>query len=86
MSSPIYLIWQKKTDVYFYHPFASFERDTSENQHKIIRRFLPKHQSLKEVSNRQVQRIQQWMNDYSRRILDCKTAHQAFVHELIQLD
>src|SRR5699024_4682980 len=31
-----------ETDVYFCHPFASFERGTSENQHKIIRRFLPK--------------------------------------------
>ena len=76
----------EKTDVYFCHPFASFERGTSENQHKIIRRFLPKHQSLKEVSERQVQRIQQWMNDYPRRILDYKTPHQAFVHELKQLD
>jgi len=76
----------EKTDVYFCHPFASFERGTSENQHKIIRRFLPKHQSLKEVRDRQVQRIQQWMNDYPRRILDYKTPHQAFVHELKQLD
>ena len=41
----------EKTDVYFCHPFASFERGTSENQHKIIRRFLPKHQSLKEVGD-----------------------------------
>lgn len=65
----------EKTDVYFCHPFAFFERGTSENQHKIIRRFLPKHQSLKEVSERQVQRIQQWMNDYPRRILDYKTPH-----------
>ena len=76
----------KKTDVYFCHPFASFERGTSENQHKIIRRFLPKHQSFKEVSDRQVQRIQQWMNDYPRRILDYKTPHQAFVQELKLLD
>lgn len=76
----------EETDVYFCHPFASFERGTSENQHKIIRRFLPKHQSLKEVSDRQVQRIQQWMNDYPRRILDYKTPHQAFVQELKQLD
>lgn len=76
----------KKTDVYFCHPFASFERGTSENQHKIIRRFLPKHQSLKKVSDRQVQRIQQWMNDYPRRILDYKTPHQAFVQELKLLD
>ncbi|HCT95518.1 IS30 family transposase [Vagococcus sp.] len=75
-----------ETDVYFCHPYASYERGTSENQHKIIRRFLPKHQSLKEVKDSQVRRIQQWMNDYPRRILDYKTPHQAFVHELSKLD
>ena len=29
-------------DVYFSHPYASWERGTSENQHKFIRRFIPK--------------------------------------------
>lgn len=72
-------------DVYFCHPCASFERGTSENQHKIIRRFLPKHQSLKDVTEAQVKRIQQWMNDYPRRNLDYKTPHQAFVLELQKL-
>lgn len=76
----------KEMQVYFYHPYASYERETSKNQHKIIRRFLPKHQSLKEVSDSQVRRIQQWMNDYPRRILDYKTPHQAFVQELKRLD
>ena len=75
-----------ETDVYFCHPYASYERGTSENQHKIIRRFLPKHQSLKKVKDTQVQRIQRWMNDYPRRILDYKTHHQAFVQELTKLD
>lgn len=75
-----------ETAVYFCHPYASYERGTSENQHKIIRRFLPKHQSFKDVTDHQVRRIQQWMNDYSRRILGYKTPHQAFVQELRKLD
>lgn len=76
----------EEIDVYFCHPYASFERGTSENQHKIIRRFLPKHQSLREVKEVQIQRIQQWMNDYPRRILGYQTPHQAFVKELMKLD
>lgn len=76
----------KETAVYFCHPYASFERGTSENQHKIIRRFLPKHQSLKKVKKAQIRRIQQWMNDYPRRILNYKTPHQAFVQELMKLE
>jgi len=75
----------EEIDVYFCHPYASYERGTSENQHKIIRRFLPKNQSLRNVSDAQVRRIQQWMNDYPRRILDYKSPHQAFVQELVAL-
>ena len=76
----------EKTEIYFCQPYASFERGTSENQHKIIRRFLPKHQSLKEVVDTQIRRSQQWMNDYPRRILGYQTPHQAFVRELKQLN
>src|SRR5699024_11819011 len=76
----------KAIDVYFCHPYASFERGTSENQHKIIRRFLPKHESLQDVSEAQVKRIQQWMNVYPCRILDYKTPHQVFLNELSKLD
>ena len=72
-------------DVYFCHPFASYERGTSENQHKIIRRFLPKHQSFKDVTQSQVKRIQQWMNDYPRRNHNYKTPHQVFALELQKL-
>ncbi|WP_052256818.1 hypothetical protein [Salinicoccus sp. YB14-2] len=51
------------TDVYFALPFASYERGTSENQHKLIRRFIPKAQSISSISDRQIQRIQRWINE-----------------------
>ncbi len=72
-------------DVYFCHPFASYERGTSENQHKMIRRFLPKYQSFKDVTEAQVKRVQRWMNDYPRRNQNYKTPHQAFALELQKL-
>jgi len=75
----------KAIDVYFCHPFASYERPISENQHKIVRRFFPKHQSFKDVTLAQVRRTQQWMNDYPRRRLSYKTPHQAFALELQKL-
>ena len=69
-------------DVYFSHPYASFERGTSENQHKFIRRFIPKGKSMGQVLESQCLRIQQWMNDYPRKILDYKTPHECFVNAL----
>ena len=66
---------QDAVDVYFSHPYASWERGTSENQHKLIRRFIPKGSPISNVSEAQLIRIQQWMNDYPRKILDYQTPH-----------
>lgn len=66
-------------DVYFCHPYSSWERGSSENQHKIIRRFIPKGKSISTISETQCLRIQQWMNDYPRKILNYQTPHECFV-------
>lgn len=68
-------------DVYFSHPYASFERGTSENQRKFIRRFIPKGKPIGRVSEAQCMRIQ-WMDDYPRKILDYRTPHECFVNAL----
>nr|WP_317450562.1 IS30 family transposase [Desemzia incerta] len=70
---------QDVVDVYFSHPYTSWERGTSENQHKLIRRFLPKGKPMTDVCEAQCLRIQQWMNYYPRRILDYQTPHDCFV-------
>ncbi|MFB9859627.1 IS30 family transposase, partial [Salinicoccus siamensis] len=54
--SALYDTLKAVTDVYFTRPFASHERGTSENQHKLIRRFIPKGQPISEISDRQIQR------------------------------
>ena len=72
---------QEVVDVYFTHPYASWERGTSENQHKIIRRFLPKGQPLKDICHRQCLRIQNRMNDYLFRQLGYQTPYYLLVRE-----
>ena len=64
--------------VYFAHPYASWERGTSENQHGFIRRFLPKETSMKDVTEADCRRIQQWMNHYSRKVLDYQIPYEVF--------
>ncbi|WP_270218766.1 IS30 family transposase [Enterococcus lactis] len=75
---------QDVTDVYFSHPYCSWERGTSENQHRLIRRFLPKGKAISAVSEAHCLRIQQWMNDYPRRILAYRTPYDCFVQALRQ--
>lgn len=70
------------TDVYFARPYASYERGTKENQHKLIRRFIPKGEYLADISAKTINQIQQWMNNIPRKILNYRTAEEAFLIEL----
>lgn len=72
-------------DIYFTHPFSSFERGTSENQHKLIRRYLPKGYDLSLITSEYVKTIQQFMNDYPRKSLEHNTAHHRMAKELKRL-
>lgn len=73
------------TDVYFARPYASYERGTKENQHKLIRRFIPKGERLADISAKTINQIQQWMNNIPRKILNYRTAEEAFLTELQSL-
>ena len=66
----------KRTKVYFAHPYSSWERGTNENQNRMIRRFIPKGTNIAKVSNKEIKRIEDWMNNYPRKILGYKTANE----------
>ncbi len=77
-------VLQNVAAVYFSHPYASWERGTSENQHKLIRRFIPKGSPISEVSEKHILRIQRWMNGYPRKILGYATPYDMFAHAFKQ--
>lgn len=68
--------------IYYCHPYSSYERATSENKHKLIRRFIKKGEEISNYTDRQIERIMNWMNDYPRKILGYMTAEEAFIKEL----
>jgi len=67
---------KKRTLVYFAHPYSSWERGTNENQNRMIRRFIPKGTDISKLSDREVKRIEEWMNNYPRRILGYRTPNE----------
>lgn len=69
-------------EVYYCHPYTSSERGSNENCNRIIRRFFPKGQSLKRIKPKQVQIVQDWINDLPRQILGYKTAKECFEDEV----
>jgi IS30 family transposase len=67
---------ESRTIIYFAHSYSSWERGSNENQNRMIRRFVPKGRDIAEYSKADIQEIQDWMNNYPRKILGYKTANQ----------
>ena len=63
--------------MYFAHPYSSWERGTNENINKMIRRFIPKGVDIANYSIKEIERIQNWINNYPRRILGGLSANIA---------
>ncbi len=66
----------RRTLIYFAHPYSAWERGTNENQNKMIRRFIPKGTDISKISNECIKEIEQWMNNYPRKILGYKTPNE----------
>jgi IS30 family transposase len=67
---------ERRTMIYFAHSYSSWERGTNENQNRMIRRFVPKGVNIADYSHQDIQEIEDWMNNYPRKILGYKTANQ----------
>ena len=63
-------------EVYYAHPYSSWERGSNENGNRILRRFVPKGSDISKITVKQLQRIEDWVNNYPRRILGYKTANE----------
>ncbi|MDP2929060.1 MAG: IS30 family transposase [Candidatus Omnitrophota bacterium] len=68
-----------RIQVYFAHPHSPWERGTSENTNDILRQFFPKGINFNKVSLRQINKVQNLVNDRPRKILDFSTPHEVFV-------
>ncbi len=63
----------KRTKLYYAHAYSSWERGTNENHNRMIRRFIPKGTDISKVSEAKIKWIEDWMNNYPRKILGYKT-------------
>lgn len=75
----------KRLTVYYCHPYTSCERGSNERNNRIIRRYLPKGQSLKHITQADCDRIAAAINDMPRKILGYATAKELFDKEIAAL-
>ena len=60
----------KRTKVYYCHPYNACERGSNENANKLIRRWIPKGSHISLYSDEYIKNVQDWMNDYPRKIFN----------------
>lgn len=67
----------KRFDVWYCHSYAAWEKGTNENHNRMIRRWFPKGTDFTKVSKKRIAEIQEWMNNYPRKILNWNTPNEA---------
>jgi IS30 family transposase len=67
------------TQIYFCHPYHSWEKGLVENCNRWLREFIPKKTDLSRLSQRNIKWIEAWFNHKPRECLDGRTAHEVSV-------
>ena len=65
-------------DIYFAHPYSSWERGLNENTNGLIRQYLPKSRSLNNVTEKQLHTIMDQLNHRPRKTLGFNTPYELF--------
>lgn len=73
---------EKRTTVYYCHPYSSYERGSNENQNKMIRRHVPKGTDFDDMPEADVKQMEDWINDYPRRKLGYSSSNTIFQDEI----
>lgn len=67
---------KSRTKVFFCHPYSSWERGTNEQNNGLIRYHIPKGAAIKAYTHEQIRKLQEWLNNYPRRVLGGLTANE----------
>jgi transposase, IS30 family len=65
-------------NVYFAHPYSSWERGTNENTNGLIRQYLPKHRDLSTITAKEELMIMDRINLRPRKCLNFSTPFEVF--------
>lgn len=68
----------RDTQIYFAHPYASWERGVHENTNGLIRQFFPKDRTLTQVTEAELQHVRDRLNHRPRKTLGYRTPQEVF--------
>ncbi len=75
---------QLNVDVYFAHPYHSWERGLNENTNGLIRQYFTKGSCFDNITDDEVEAVMQKLNHRPRKTLNYKTPHAVFFADIEQ--
>ena len=73
---------KKRFQVYFTHPYASYERGCNENKNRMIRRYFKKGKLVEDLSDEDILNIARKINNMPRKALGYRTPLEVFENNL----
>jgi IS30 family transposase len=67
-----------EADIYFAHPYASWERGINENTNGLIRQYFPKGTDFNDVTDKQVEHVMDRLNNRPRQTRGCQSPNELF--------
>lgn len=64
---------------YFAHPYASWERGLNENTNGLIRQYFPKNRDFATITQSEINKVMEKLNNRPRKCLGIKTPNQVFL-------
>ncbi|WP_455582556.1 IS30 family transposase [Dysosmobacter sp.] len=68
----------QRTKMYYCHPRYPGERGSNEKQNQMIRWFFPKGTDFTKISDKKIQSVADWINNYPRLLLGWHTSNELF--------
>ena len=72
-------------DIYFAHPYASWERGINENTNGLIRQYFPKGTDFNEVTDDEVAAVMERLNNRPRKTRGCRSPNELFMGRRVDL-
>lgn len=68
----------KKVKIYYAHAYCSWERGTNENYNRMVRRWYPKGTSFEKITQKEIDKVTHWINNYPRKQFNYRTSSELF--------
>ena len=63
---------------YFAHPYSAWERGLNENSNGLVRQYFPKKSDFAKITDRQIEKVVERLNNRPRKMLGYKTPNEVF--------